>query len=287
MKLSWGAGHSLAARWCGGALGLIRPGAEAALLAGVAISCAQLVWHVADSEAAEPVVDQHLASQPVATDEPVRSPFAPFAGGQAASAQRSELAAIRLAGVRVSDKPDRSGAVLTLGDGAQRSFLIGFEIIAGVRLASVASDHVVLDWGGGEQVIALDGRPRTDAPLFALATPPASPATTPGAWPGAEAVQFVSMQMPDPSSSLASMMANGVRLESRSGAPYGWRVLNVPASLAQGGLATGDLVVSVNGAGPADGIAALSGAARRPLQLVVERAGGQRVSLQFVDGLPS
>lgn len=287
MKLSWGAGHSLAARWCGGALGLIRPGAEAALLAGVAISCAQLVWHVADSETGELVVDRAVAPQPVATAAPVRSPFAPFAGEQAASAQPAELAAIRLAGVRISDQPDRSGAVLTLADGAQRSFLVGFEIFAGVRLASVASNHVVLAWGGGEQVIELDGRPRTDAPLFALATPPSPPATTSVAWSGAEAVQSVSMQMADPSSSLASMMANGVRLELRNGAPYGWRVLNVPASLKQGGLTTGDLVVSVNGAGPVDGIAALSAAARRPLQLVVERANGQRVSLQFVDGLPS
>ncbi len=273
------------------ALGMVRPGAEAALLAGVAIGCAQLAWRIAAPENVEPLSDAGAsetgASQ--ALTVAFHSPFAPLAGSEAAP-DHSELAAIRLSGVRISSTPARSGAILTLADGSQRPFLVGYEVMAGVRLEAVAADHIVLAYDSGREVVSLDQPARTQAPLFALTTPPPvlQPRDGAPAWPGQTTAAAVSMNVTDGALlDAVSALAAGAHVEMRDGGPYGWRIGSPPPALAAGGLNAGDLVVSVNGAGPRDPAALVAAASRRPLEVVVERAGGRRLALQFMDGLPS
>lgn len=290
MKMSSKARRARRAVWSATALGLVRPGAEAVLLAGVAIGCAQLVWRIAVPENLDPVINasRENAEPQEAIAVAFRSPFAPLVES-AAMPDHAELSAIRLAGVRVSTQPSHSGAILTLADGAQRPFLVGYEVMDGVRLASVAADHIVLSYESGEQIVSLDRPDRSEAPVFALAHPPAisQQAAAAPAWPQGSAAA-VSMNMSETQQiSAVSMLAAGARVEMRNGAPYGWRIATPPPVLAGGGLMAGDLVVSVNGAGPRDPAGLVAAASRRPLEVVVERAGGQRVSLQFLDGLPS
>ena len=260
------------------------------LVASVAIGCAQLVLRVAAPLNSDPVIDQNARagapSEAIAVS--FRSPFAPHAE-TAAAPDHSELSAIRLAGVRVSTEPTRSGAILTLPDGSQRPFLVGYEVMDGVRLEAVSADHIVLAYESGEQLVSLDRPTRSEAPVFALSRPNGAvqKAAAAPAWPQVSAAA-VSMNTGGAQQvSDFSMLAADARLEMRNGAPYGWRIGSPPPALVGEGLLAGDLIVSVNGAGPRDPGALAAAAARQPLEVVVERAGGQRVSLQFRLGQPS
>lgn len=290
MKASWTGRRSLAARWGGCAAGLIRPGAEAVLLAGVAIGCAQIGWRIASPDAS--VFHSSGGDGPVPevaerVSAPV-SPFAPFGDlefdGQA---PRPDVSGIRLVGLRMSSKPEQSGAVLILGDGVQRSFLVGYEIAQGIRLEEVATNHVVVSMGEQRESLMLE-RPATRGPSLALALlgvrqdlPESQPqqvavASSDG---NASAVSLATGVHSDTSDWLLSTAG---QVEMRSGAPYGWRAA---AALPEVGIQAGDVILTVNGVGPGDGQTRLLSAARGPITLVAERRSGERVRLSLSSGI--
>jgi len=297
MKLSWGARRLSAARIGSGALGFIRPGAEAALLAGVAIGCAQIGWRIVSPEApdfsvaeAEPIETAQVAAP--------RSPFAPLGLVDAtAPVAHAELSGVRVVGVRVAKVPDESGAVLIMGDGVQRSFLVGFEIAEGITLSDVAANHIVVSLGDEEQSLMLE-RPSTRAPSLALAlmgVPQAMPAQQPVQVAHAGDVNARAVSMPvaslsadEPGDAASWLIATAGQVEMRAAKPFAWRAAGgMPDQFHKAGLQPGDLIISINGAGPADGRARLLSAARGPMSLTVERHTGERLALSLPAGISS
>lgn len=290
MKLSWGARRLSAARIGSGALGLIRPGAEAVLLAGVAIGCAQIGWRIVSPEAPDFSVAE---AEPVETAQVIarRSPFAP-AGvvDSGAPTLHADLSGIRVVGVRMAKDPDQNGAVLIMGDGAQRSFLVGFEIAEGITLADVAADHIVVSLGEEEQSIMLE-RPAARAPSLALAlmgVPQELPAERPAQVVLADnsSAKAVSMPSAPPVDAASYLVATSGQVEMRAAKPFAWRAAaGMPDQFRKAGLQPGDLILSVNGAGPGDGQARLLAAARGPMSLKVERYTGELVALSLPAGI--
>lgn len=297
MKTSHPGGRSIAARWRGGALALIRPGAEMALLAGVAIGCAQIGWRIVSPELPDlsvADVSPDLAVESAAAD--TRSPFAPLQFTEAASASvHADIGGIRVVGLRVAPRAEDSGAVLVLGDGAQRSFLVGYEIVEGVRLAAIESGHIVVSLGDDEQIIPLE-RAAPKGPSLALALlgrpqPAFEPSTSMVAsaapvWTGDGQAETVSLPLAQQQDIAGWLLATSGQVESRDGQPYAWRAAGAaPQQVADAGVQAGDLIVSVNGVGPASGQSRLiSAATAGPITLEVERKTGQRVRLQVSRG---
>ena len=290
MKMSWKTRRFTAARFGIGALGLIRPGAEAALLAGVAIGCAQIGWQVVAPETQDIALTE---SETVETAQAVqlRSPFAPL-GFIEATETHADLSGIRVIGVRMASDPDQSGAVLIMGDGVQRSFMVGFEIAEGVTLADVAADHIVVSLGDQEQPLMLE-RPQARAPSLALAlmgVPQQLPTDTQQpvqvAFAGDSRAKTVSMPAAEPVDATSWLLVTAGQVEMRAAKPYAWRAATgIPDAFRKAGLNPGDLIISVNGAGPNDGQARLLAASRGPMSLAVERYTGERVSLSLPAGI--
>lgn len=140
------------------------------LLAALALGCAQAGWSVltpSTAGAEDSASDEATPNGNRMMLAEVASPFAPdFVEGAAAQSQATAalFAGLQLNGVRMADNPVRNGAVLTLSDGAQRAFLVGQEIAAGVTLSEVASNYVLLSYEGGERQL-----PMTAAPTFSFA----------------------------------------------------------------------------------------------------------------------
>jgi general secretion pathway protein C len=301
--------------WRSRAASAVRPSVEALLLAAVALGCAQAGWgaltpHDAGASGAAPADDAHANLTPA----DVRTPFNPTASAEGASNAVAALAAnVTLVGVRMADEPGRSGAVLSLEDGAQRAFVIGQEISAGLRLSSVQPDHVVIAFDGGERRLAMAAPERAsfalalmgqaeapagpalaaavpEAPVMSAEAAPAhdgvrSPFAVTAATAAAPAAQPMLSSLavrdegvaPEHAAWLAATMA---QVESRNGAPYGWRVAApAPDAARAAGVEAGDLVLSVNGAGPSRALEALSAAAGGDVVIEIERADGARATV--------
>ncbi len=298
MKSSHQVGRSLVSRWRGGALALIRPGAEMALLAGVAIGCAQIGWRIVSPEVPDLAVSDVTpdASVEIAAAD-IRSPFAPLqfadAGGPGVQA---DLSGIRLVGLRVAPRAEDSGAILILGDGAQRSFLVGYEIVDGVRLDAIQPNHIVVSLGDSEQIIPLE-RAAPVAPSLALAllgrpqpefvSPAAVMASAAPAWTGDGQAETVSLPLGREADIAGWLVATSGQVEHRNDQPYAWRAAGAaPQQVRDAGVQAGDLIVSVNGVGPNSGQARLiSAATAGQITLEIERKTGQRVRLQVTRGL--
>lgn len=282
------------AKWYAVATGLVRPSAEAVLLAGVAFGCAQIGWRIVEPQptgaTASPALADATASNTMAN---FQSPFSPTTRA-AASAVPEAIAAIHLVGVRMSEQQAVSGAVLTFGDGLQRPFLVGYEISAGVRLAEVHSDHIVVSFAGDEQIIPLEQatNPTQSSALALMGMSPqpnivlAGTSVAAARTPAAQSVSLSeSARAPAGTQWLFSTMGS---VETRDGAPYAWRVSSAPpAVLGERGLTMGDLILSVNGARPGDTANVLAAARADRAELVIERASGERKTIVLVNGFAS
>jgi general secretion pathway protein C len=270
--------------WRDRALGAVRPGVEAMLLAAVALGCAQAGWAVFSSQSAGASASpqgEDRAALPSLTD--VRSPFSPLAEA-AAEAQAAALAAasIQLAGVRVAADPGASGAVLTLDDGAQRAFAVGEEIAPGVTLAEVRPDSVLVSYESGCQELHLASGPPSfsfaRAMLGEIAVPeaPAVAAAEPATAPQQ---QSASLSLTPADARALALALSSVAVE-RSDAQSGWRLpASVPAIVAAAGLQANDLVLSVNGAGPDAGAAALGALQSHNVTIAVRRGAAAPFTL--------
>lgn len=278
--------------WQAIATGLVRPSAEAVLLAGVAFGCAQVAWRIvepASAGASTPPVAFDIAADAMAQ---FQSPFAPIAS--ATATMPDAVAAIRLVGVRMSEQQNLSGAVLTFGDDLQRPFLVGQTISDGIRLAQVHADHIVVAFGDDEQMIAME-QGNAAPPSFALALMGKSAQPDFGLTQVVDtrqapaAAQAVSLsESSNTPAGMQWLLATMGSVETRNGAPYAWRVSSAPpVALGDRGLVSGDLILSVNGARPGDAAAVLAAARASRLELAVEHTSGERATIVLVNGFAS
>jgi general secretion pathway protein C len=172
----------------------------------------------------------------VPADPNLLTRFDPFFrdGGSAGAAAVTSLP-LKLFGIRLDQAMGRGSAIIATPEGVQSSYGVGEEIVPGVKLKSVAFDHVVLERGGVEEQLFIDqsvaapvagtpGAPVTPAPSGA---PAASAQTTPQAL--AEGIAFTPRA--DKSAAPGLIVA-----------PKGSGTL-----FAQTGLVQGDVVTQING----------------------------------------
>lgn len=290
------------------ALSAVRPGVEAMLLAAVALGCAQAGWSVLTPSTAgafNPTNESDADAARVDVSEVV-SPFAPnYSNNDAQShAVAALLSGMQLSGVRVSTEPLRSGAVLTMNDGAQRAFSIGDEIGAGVTLSDVGADYVLVSYQGGQQEISMSTapsysfarammglEPAPGAPQLASAAPEqvamAAPAVAPTVVAAAapqEAVSAATSVFATSAAVTPEMQTQGMDwlratlAQPLEGQNAGWRLAEpLPQVALDAGLRSGDTVISVNGGASADVLTDLS-SPPQSLALSVMR-DGQLVTL--------
>ncbi len=117
--------------------------AEISLVVLLAVQVARLVWIM---------VSPTATLVPVSAVGPgdryaILSRFDPFFRAAPESLTAATTSAFRLHGVRALGGGAGS-AIIGTPDGAQKPFAVGEEVAPGVRLVSVAEDHVVLARGG-------------------------------------------------------------------------------------------------------------------------------------------
>jgi len=275
------------------ALGVIRPGVEAMLLAAVALGCAQGGWAILAPDTAGASSGTLPEAEPTAgaTSVDVRSPFAPQSAALDSTSYEANslLAGVQLAGVRMSDDPSRSGAVLTMSDGAQHAFSVGQDIGAGVRLIEVQDDYVLVSFAGGQRQIAmapvvgfsfaqaLMGRAQAPAESAVASLPQQDAAPVAASAPGPAASQ-------DNLAWLASALG---QVETVDGVARGWRMpAALPAAAAGAGLQAGDLIESVNGVRPGDASALLGAVSQGDVRLAVLR-GAELITITIAAASPT
>lgn len=280
------------------ALGMVRPSVEALLLAAVALGCAQAGWSIlAPSDAGAlnaPTLDDSESS--TLDRGVVQSPFAPLATEGGSHAIDALLSTMQLAGVRMATDDGRSGAFLTLADGAQRAYLVGQEVAPGVTLEAVGADSVVLAYDGGQRQLQMSAGPSFS---FARAMMGLEPA--PGAPPFAAAEQQVAQHAPQhaqeptvaeasPAAAMRAAGANGsawlgaLQPAQSANGRAGLRISGaLPEAARSAGLMDGDIIVAINGAAPQDAANLMAAAQRESLQLSVERQG-QLVQITVASG---
>ena len=160
--------------------------AELALMAGLAVQCARLVWTLATP--VSPLGEWRPAG--VVLPGPASSilaGFDPFFRLGAPARQATAVTSLQLTlfGIRLDEATGRGSAILAGPDGVQNSVGVGEEIQPGVRLKAVAFDHVTLDRGGATEDLFLDQSGPAAAPGAAAgpagaSAPPAAP-TSPDA----------------------------------------------------------------------------------------------------------
>ncbi len=149
--------------------------AELALMAGLAVQCARLIW-VAVAPVTPLGAWRPAAIAPAGANGDILRSFDPFFRlGAPAGAGPATVTALQLTlfGTRIDDATGRSSAIIAGADNVQTSIVVGEEIQPGVRLKAVAFDHVTIDRGGVDEDLFLD---QSDA---------VAPVSPTGAAPGA------------------------------------------------------------------------------------------------------
>lgn len=209
---------------------------KAVLLAGIAIQLARLLWTIVTPVGpfgdwrppAPHILSAEMQSALLLRVDPFLRAGAPQT--QAVAAMPSDL---QLFGTRAGGAGVLGSAIIGQGEGDQNSFVVGEEVVPGIKLAEVAFDHVVLDRGGVQQSLYMPSADGTDGAQQGPATPGAAIA------PGAAA-------------SAGAAMAAGldVRPQQQNGQVTGVVIGpgSNPALFQAAGFQPGDVVVAVNGA---------------------------------------
>lgn len=149
---------------------------EILLLVVLAVQVARLLWTIAT-----PVgpLGRWMPEQPAQMTPAARAAlfarFDPFFRSGAASGPVAVTSlSLKLFGIRMNEASGLGSAIIAGPDGIQSSVGVGDEIVAGVKLKSVAIDHVVIDRGGAEETLYLD-----QSQAAPVATPNASNAPDP------------------------------------------------------------------------------------------------------------
>ena len=141
--------------------------AEILLLAVLAVQCARLVWTVVTPIG--PVGDWRPAAPGFAGPSTAMlrgfDPFFRLSGGDAQTSVVTSLQ-LTLFGTSVNEAVGGGSAIIAGPDNVQQSVAVGQEIMPGVKLKSVAFDHVTIDRGGIVEELYL--------PQDSVAPPPAA-----------------------------------------------------------------------------------------------------------------
>lgn len=160
-------------------------GAELLLLTLLALQLARLSWAVLTP--VEPLGDWRPSAAVAAapTEAPELRDFDAFFRTSADTGPVAVTALnLTLLGTRVDQVSGRGSAIVD-ANGVQASFLVGEEVMPGVRLAAVDFDNVTIERGGAREKLYLDQSapaatptmPTTDeAPAPPVATPVPNPA---------------------------------------------------------------------------------------------------------------
>jgi general secretion pathway protein C len=161
-------------------------------------------------------------------------PFFRLSGGGPATVTSL---ALKLFGIRVDQAMGRGSAIIATPDGVQSSYAVGDEIVPGVKLKSVAFDHIVLDRGGADEQLFLDQS--VAAPVAGAPGAPGAPAQSP---PGAPAAA---------SQITPQALAEGIAFAPRSDKAGAAGLVVSPKGsgtlFVQSGLVQGDIVTQING----------------------------------------
>jgi general secretion pathway protein C len=214
--------------------------AELLLMAGLAVQSARLVWALVtpvgplgDWRPAEPAVPGSPSALIASFD-----PFFRVTGAAAARPSAVTSLQLKLFGTRIDEASGRGSAIIAGPDGVQQSVPVGTEIVSGVKLKSVAFDHVTIDRGGTAEDLYLDQSGTVPA------TPGAVAPTGPGALPAPAATTLADLR----AAMTITPRLDGGRLSGLVVSPQG------PA-FAAAGLRQGDVVTAINGrpvTGPGD-----------------------------------
>lgn len=128
--------------------------AEALLAALAAAMLARLLWAL--STPAGPIGTPPPPAAPSIIDPQALAAFDPFFRRLSAGPEALSSLDLILMGTRVDRASGRGSAILALPDETQASFVVGEEVLPGVRLAEVAFDSAVLDNGGNRESLFLD-----------------------------------------------------------------------------------------------------------------------------------
>jgi general secretion pathway protein C len=242
--------------------------AELALMAGLAVQVARLIWVVVTPIG--PVGDWRptAISVPGSPVELLTS-FDPFFRLQQAQSAPTTVTALQLTvfGIRLDEATGRGSAIVAGPDGVQQSVAVGEEIQPGVRLKSVAFDHITLDRGGTSEDLFLDQSGQTPPPPGGTGTPGATPAATPGAAPGGTGIQIGQLRQ---EIGFIPRLDNG-RVSGLVVRPQG-----SGEAFRRAGLREGDVVTSIGGR-PVTGPADLD-------RVAVDVAGGGNISITVERG---
>ena len=202
---------------------------KAVLLALIAVQLVRLIWVVVTPMGPlgdwRPAVPRLISAEAQAALLSSVDPFfrTPATAGGAVPSQAA-LVDFQLFGTREGGFGLPGSAILGQAEGDQKGYVIGEEVAPGVKLATVAFDHVVLERNGVRQTLYM---PQSE---IAGTSPAPSPAGTPAAPSVADAFDLKPRQS---GSSVTGVIVNPGRN---------------PAAFQSAGLRPGDVIVAVNGA---------------------------------------
>jgi general secretion pathway protein C len=207
----------------------------------------------------------------VAADPLILTRFDPFFRLQETTAPSVTSLNLKLFGTRIDSAMGRGAAFVTTPDGIQNSYVVGDEIVPGVKLKSIASDNITIERGGTTEQLYLDQS------VAAAVVQPGVPAVPTAPQPSSAPV--VSSSPPRPLSPKA--IVEGINFVPRmeKGVVTGFQVAPKGAGDAfnASGLQQGDIVTQIDGTPirSAEGaIAAINGLAPEArVSFTVDRGG--------------
>lgn len=212
---------------------------KALLLALVAVQLARLFWSLAvPIGPVGPWLPAGPQPLPAAAQAALIATFDPFAQGRPATAAVATVTlpeGIKLFGTRMGGGALAGSAIIQGTDGLQTSYTIGDEVAPGVRLAVVSFDFVLLDMGGSQQKLTMEGAEEAVAApvtMAAAAAPTGAPSTAPPALTPDNVKQSIAF----------APRTSGSRVTGLLVSPVG-----SDAILRAAGLRSGDVIVAVNG----------------------------------------
>lgn len=116
---------------------------------------------------------------PVAERGALLSSFDPFFRSAASGPSAATVTSLGLSlfGINMNEATGGGSAIIAGEDGVQNSFAVGDEVAAGVILAGLAFDHVILERGGVRESLFMDQSGGGDGAVMPAAPVPAATAT--------------------------------------------------------------------------------------------------------------
>lgn len=215
---------------------------EAMLIVALATAAAALFWALV--KPLGPVGRwQAVGSGVAAADPSILTRFDPFFRAAPVGPTAVTSLPLKLFGVRLDQAMGRGSAIIATPDGVQNSFVVGDEIVPGVRLKMVAIDSVTIERGGASEQLFLDQ---------SIGGSSSDPNASPG-----ESSALAPMQAAPPVAQAPALtaqgLASGVNFAPRmeKGAVTGFVVgpKGKGDVFASTGLQQGDVVTQINGVG--------------------------------------